>query len=319
MDVDFHYVDWLPYAAPDDEARSYPGASTGRDYIATAFFAHSTDLMRKTATLLGKADDAARYAAQLDRIKGVLRGEFVTEKGRVAESTQTAFALALQFDLLPEELRPVAARRLAEDVRQRKHLTTGFLGTPYLCHVLSRYGYLDEAYLLLNREEYPSWLYPVKQGATTIWERWDGQKPDGTFQTPTMNSFNHYAYGAIGEWMYRVMAGLEIDEKAPGYKHVLVQPRPGGGFTSARAAHESLYGKVGSAWKLADGRFELVVDVPPNTTATVRLPRARSADVTESGRALATGNGVVGQKQDGDAVVVEVGAGSYRFAYPIQG
>ena len=112
-------------------------------------------------------------------------------------------------------------------MRTRKHLTTGFLGTPYLCHVLSRYGYLDEAYLLLNREEYPSWLYPVKQGATTIWERWDGQKPDGSFQTTEMNSFNHYAYGAIGDWMYRVMAGIEIDEAAPGYKHVLIQPRPG--------------------------------------------------------------------------------------------
>jgi alpha-L-rhamnosidase len=318
-DGDFHFGDWLAYAAPDDEARSYPGASTGRDYIATAFFAHSTDLLRKTALLLGKKDDAARYEAQLGKIKDVWRREFVTEKGRVAESTQTAFALALQFDLLPEELRPVVARRLAEDVRQRKHLTTGFLGTPYLCHVLSRYGYVDEAYLLLNREEYPSWLYPVKQGATTIWERWDGQKPDGTFQTPTMNSFNHYAYGAIGEWMYRVMAGLEIDEGAPGYKHVLVQPRPGGGFTKARAAHQSLYGKVGSAWTVADGRLELVVDVPANTRATVRLPGARLADVTESGRALATGNGITGQKQDGDAVVVEIGSGSYRFAYPTKG
>ena len=171
----------------------------------------------------------------------------------MGEGTQTAYALALQFDLLPEEMRAAAAKRLAEDVRTRKHLTTGFLGTPYLCHVLSRYGYLDEAYLLLNREDYPSWLYPVKQGATTIWERWDGQKPDGSFQTTEMNSFNHYAYGAIGDWMYRVMAGIEIDEAAPGYKHVLIQPRPGGGFTSVKASHETPYGKVASAWTL-DGR-----------------------------------------------------------------
>ena len=120
-------------------------------------------------------------------------------------------------------------------MKTRGHLTTGFVGTPYLCHVLSRYGYTDVAYLLLNREEYPSWLYPVKQGATTIWERWDGQKPDGTFQDVGMNSFNHYAYGAIGEWMYRVVAGLEIDPREPGYKHVLVQPQPGGGLTSAEA------------------------------------------------------------------------------------
>ena len=115
---------------------------------------------------------------------------------------------------MPDELRPLAAKRLAAEVRTRKHLTTGFVGTPYLCHVLSRFGYTDEAYLLLNREEYPSWLFPVKQGATTIWERWDGQKPDGTFQDVEMNSFNHYAYGAIGEWMYRVMAGIELDPSA---------------------------------------------------------------------------------------------------------
>ena len=147
-------------------------------------------------------------------------------------------------------------------MRERGHLTTGFLGTPYLCHVLSRYGYLDEAYLLLNREEYPSWLYPVKQGATTIWERWDGQKPDGTFQDKGMNSFNHYAYGAIGDWMYRVMAGIDIDPAAPGYKHILVQPQPGGGFTSVKAAHESPYGTVASAWTLDNGAFALTVEVP---------------------------------------------------------
>jgi alpha-L-rhamnosidase len=318
-DGDFHFGDWLAYAAPESQAPAYPGATTGTDMIATAFFAHSTELMRRVALLLGKKDDAARYAEQLTRIKDAFRREFVTSSGRVGESTQTAFALALQFDLLPDDLRPVAARRLAEEVRRRKHLTTGFLGTPYLCHVLTRHGYLDEAYMLLNREEYPSWLYPVKQGATTIWERWDGQKPDGTFQTAGMNSFNHYAYGAIGEWMYRVMAGVEIDESAPGYKHILIQPRPGGGFTSAKASHDTPYGRVASAWTLAGGRFELAVDVPPNTRATVRLPKAQLAGVTEGGQPLAAGAGVSGPRQDGDAVVLELGSGSYRFAYPTQG
>jgi alpha-L-rhamnosidase len=314
---DFHFGDWLAYAAPDSEARSYPGATTSKDFIATAFFAHSTDLMRRTAQVLGKPDDAARYEQLLSRIKDAFRREYVTEMGRVGENTQTAYALALQFDLLPESMRAAAAKRLAEDIRERKHLTTGFLGTPYLCHVLSRYGHLDVAYYLLNHEEYPSWLYPVKQGATTIWERWDGQKPDGTFQDVGMNSFNHYAYGAIGEWMYRVMAGIEIDDAAPGYKHILVQPRPGGGFTSVKASHETPYGKVGSAWTRQGGRFELAVEVPPNTTATVRLPAAQLANVTESGRALASGDGITGQRQDGDAVVVELGSGSYRFAYPM--
>ena len=314
---DFHFGDWLAFASAGMAANAYPGATTGTDFIATAFFAHSTDLLRRTALVLGKADDANRYADQLAKIKEAFRREFVTEGGRVGEGTQTAYALALQFDLLPEAMRPVAAQKLAEDIRTRKHLTTGFLGTPYLCHVLSRYGYLDEAYLLLNREEYPSWLYPVTQGATTIWERWDGQKPDGSFQITDMNSFNHYAYGAIGEWMYRVMAGIDTDEAAPGYKHVLIQPQPGGGFTSVKASHETPYGKVGSAWTLQDGRFELAVEVPPNSRATVRLPKAQVANVSESGKPLADGNGITGHRQDGSVTVIEVGSGQYRFAYAL--
>ena len=250
------------------------------------------------------------------KIKSAFRKEFVTETGRVGENTQTAYALALQFDLLPDELRPLAAKRLATEVRTRKHLTTGFVGTPYLCHVLSRYGYNDEAYMLLNREQYPSWLFPVKQGATTIWERWDGQKPDGTFQDVGMNSFNHYAYGAIGEWMYRVMAGIEIDPAAPGYKHILIQPQPGGAFTSVKAGHQTMYGKVSSAWTLKDRKFELAVEVPANTRATLRLPKAQLAGVTESGKALVDGNGITGNRQEGDVAVIEVGSGQYRFAYP---
>ena len=309
---DFTYGDWLAYAST---ASDYPGATTGKDLIATAFFAYSTDLVQRTARVLGKSDDAAAYAALLDRIKRAFQREFVTATGRVGENTQTAYAVALQFDLLPEELRAPAAARLAREINTRKHLTTGFVGTPYLCHVLSRYGYLDEAYLLLNRKEYPSWLYPVTQGATTIWERWDGQKPDGSFQDKGMNSFNHYAYGAIGEWMYRVMAGIEIDPAAPGYKHIFIQPQPGGGFTGVKVSHVTPYGRVSSAWTLASGRFELAVEVPHNTRATVRLPGAALAQVTEGGRALTAGNGLGEPRQDGRAVVVDAGSGSYRFTY----
>jgi alpha-L-rhamnosidase len=309
-DGDFHFGDWLAFATSRPD---YPGATTSKDLIATAFFAHSTDLLQRTAQVLGKQDDAARYAELLSRIKKAFDREFVTETGRVGEDTQTAYALALQFDLLPEELRPIAARRLAQDVNRRGHLTTGFVGTPYLCHVLSRYGYLDEAYKLLNRDEYPSWLYPVKNGATTIWERWDGQKPDGSFQDQGMNSFNHYAYGAIGDWMYQVMAGIEIDEAAPGYKHILIQPQPGGGFTSVRASLKTLYGRVSSAWKLSDDKFELAVEVPANTRATIRLPRAQLANVTEGGQSLTTRAGVSSATQDGESVKVEIGSGRYLF------
>ncbi len=307
---DFTFGDWLAFAST---ASDYPGATTGKDLIATAMFAHSTDLVQRTARVLGKAEDAAKYAALLEHIKAAFQKEFVTATGRVGENTQTAYAVALQFDLLPEGLRAAAAERLAQEVRRRGHLTTGFVGTPYLCHVLSRFGYLDEAYLLLNREQYPSWLYPVKQGATTIWERWDGLKPDGTFQDKGMNSFNHYAYGAIGEWMYRVMAGIEIDPAAPGYKHILIQPRPGGGFTRVSASHLTPYGRVSSAWSLDGQTFDLVVEVPANTSATIRLPGARLAGVTEGGQALSAAAGLSSPRQDGPDTVVEAGSGTYRF------
>ena len=311
-DGDFQFGDWLAFAT---DRADYPGATTGKDLIATAFFAHSTDLLGRTAKILGKEKDAASYVALFTKIKDAFGREFVTEKGRVGENTQTAYALALHFDLLTDRLRPVAAKRLASEVSKRKHLTTGFVGTPYLCHVLSRYGYLAEAYMLLNREEYPSWLYAVKQGATTMWERWDGQKPDGTFEDATMNSFNHYSKGSVGEWMYRVMAGIGIDEAAPGYSHTLIEPQPGGGFTSVRASHETMYGKVSSAWELKNGRFELSVKVPANTRATVRLPKAQLPLVTEGGQPLSVGNGITGARQDGDFVVIEIGSGQYRFAY----
>jgi alpha-L-rhamnosidase len=314
---DFHYGDWLAYAADASEARFYPGASTGTDLIATAYFGYSTSLLQKVATVLGKNDDAARYGDQLAKIKAAFRHEFVTDAGRVGEGTQTAYVLALEFDLLPEDLRPVAAKRLADDVRQRKHLTTGFLGTPFLCLVLSRYGYYDEAYMLLTREQYPSWLYPIKMGATTIWERWDGIKPDGTFQDPSMNSFNHYAYGSIGDWMYRVMGGIEIDPAAPGYKHVLIEPHPGDGFTSVSVSHLTSYGKVSSAWQLSGGTFSLVVDVPPNTTATIRLPKAKLGEVQESGQPLSSAAAITGARQSGDAVVLNAGSGEYRFTFPV--
>jgi alpha-L-rhamnosidase len=314
-DGDFHYGDWLAYAAPSSEARFYPGASTGTDLIATAYFGYSTSLLQKIATILGKQDDAARYDNQFAKIKAAFRREFVTDTGRVGENTQTAYALALAFDLLPDDLRPVAARRLAQDVRQRQHLTTGFLGTPFLCFVLSQYGYVDEAYMLLTREKYPSWLYPITQGATTIWERWDGIKADGTFQDPDMNSFNHYAYGSIGDWMYRVMAGIDVDPAAPGYKHILIQPQPGGGFTSVRASHMTPYGKVTSAWELKDGALTLTVEVPPNTTAAIRLPHAQLAGISESGQPLAQTNGIIRSSQDAGSVLLQVGSGEYHFAY----
>lgn len=309
---DFHFGDWLDYFGAQ---KNTSFGATPTDLIATAFFAHSADILQRTATILGKREDAANYASLLENIKRAFNAKYIKPDGTVGSGeTQTAYVLALEFNLLPEDLRAAAANKLVTDVRQRGHLTTGFLGTPYLCHVLSRFGYLDDAYMLLNRDKYPSWLYPVTMGATTIWERWDGIKPDGSFQDKGMNSFNHYAYGAIGDWMYRVMAGLEIDESAPGYRHLVVQPHPGGGFTHVKASHDTMYGRASSEWKLENGRFELMVEVPANTHATVRLPSTQVLNVTESGKALARGNGISVWNQDGRDTVVEVGSGTYRFS-----
>ncbi len=306
----FSFGDWLAFATTKSD---YPGATTDKDLIQTAYFARSTALLQQTAQILGKTEDASAYAALLGKIKAAFQKEFVTPNGRLSSNTQTAYSLALAFDLLPESQRKGAAERLAEDVRKFAHLTTGFLGTPLLCQVLSDYGYLDEAYMLLNRKEYPSWLYPVTKGATTIWERWDGIKPDGSFQDKGMNSFNHYAYGAIGEWMYRVSAGIDIDPQQPGYKHVLIQPQPGGGLTFVKASVHSMYGQVASAWEIKDGKFTLRVEIPANTTATVRLPKAKLEQVTENGTPFQASPGVSHALQLEDAVTAELGSGVYVF------
>jgi alpha-L-rhamnosidase len=311
---DFQFGDWLDFFSAAKHTRF---GSTSTDMIATAYFAHSTEILRRAAEVLGKHDDVTRYTELLKHITAAFQARFVTPEGVVAEGTQTAYVLALDFDLLPESLRPLAAARLARDVRERGHLTTGFLGTPRLLAVLTRFGYLKEAYALLNREDFPSWLYPVKQGATTIWERWDSLKPDGSFEDDSMNSFNHYAYGAVGDWMYSVMAGITIDPAMPGYKHFLIQPRPGGGFTYVKASHQSPYGTISSTWRITNSVMEVLVEVPANSEATVRLPGARVGTVSESATPLADAEGVGAVAQKDGFVQLELVSGQYRFKYPL--
>jgi alpha-L-rhamnosidase len=310
-DGDFQFGDWLDFGS---ENRNRFGA-TNPSLVASAYLAHSADIVRRTAGVLGRREDVARFGALYSRVTDAFRRKFVSDDGRVGEGTQAAYVLALDFDLLPEQLRVRAAAKLAKDVRQRGHLTTGFLGTAHLLTVLSRYGYLEEAYRLLNRSEFPSWLYPVRHGATTMWERWDGIKPDGSFQDKSINSFNHYAYGSIGEWMYQVMAGIRIDPDAPGYRHILIEPQPGGGFTRVYGSHETPYGRVSAGWTAMNGMFTLMVEVPPNTHATVRLPNARLERITESGTPLRQAAGVANARQEDAAVTADVGSGNYQFAY----
>lgn len=308
----FHFGDWLFYRPFDDnDGRS---AITDKYMIAQSFFAHSTQLLINTAKLLGKTEDVNAYTQLLKRIKDAYLKEYLTPNGRLVSGTQTAYVLALNFDMLPEELRKQAAERLVENIKSyNNHLTTGFLGTPYLCHVLTRFGYDSIAYKLLLQETYPSWLYPVKMGATTIWERWDGQKPDSTFQTPGMNSFNHYAYGAIGDWMYRVVAGLDTEEDGPGYKHIKIQPRMGGGLTNASVRLQTNYGWAASGWKLDNGNLNLTVEIPANTRATVYVPSANGTAVLESGKSLTSLKEIEVLGNENGYTKLNVGSGKYNF------
>ncbi len=309
------FGDWLFYRPPGYSADE-PDGHTDRDLIATAFFAYSTHLLQQAAEVLDKTEDAAFYKVLYERIRQAFQDAYVTPAGRVVSHSQTAYVLALKFDLLPEKLRPAAVQYLVDDIRTRhNHLSTGFLGTPYLCHILSGYGQTNLAYELLLQPTYPSWLYPVRQGATTIWERWDGLKTDSTFQDPGMNSFNHYAYGAIGDWMYRVVAGLEIG--SPGYRQIRIQPQPSDSLSYARAAYESQYGAIASGWERQGDSLTVSATIPPNTTAIVVLPGARLAEVQEGGRPLHTA-GLARAVQEQGRVVLEVGSGAYVFRYPLR-
>ncbi len=311
------FGDWLFYH-PQVNDHPAPDGYTNGDLIATAFYAYSTKLLQQAATALGKTDEAATYQTLFGQIRTAFMQEYVTPSGRIASDSQTAYVLALMIGLVPDELRPMAAKHLVEDIKSRKnHLSTGFLGTPYLCHVLSDNGYTSVGYDLLLQESYPSWLYPVKMGATTIWERWDGQKPDSTFQDEGMNSFNHYAYGAIGDWMYRVTTGIEIGK--PGYKHILIQPQPTERLTYAKSGYNSAYGEIGAGWERTGQTMTVRVKIPANTTATIRLPDAEASRVMEGGKPLAQVSDLRNVRQEAGRVVMDVGSGSYEFTYPLPG
>lgn len=271
------FGDWV---ALDAAEGSYFGA-TPNELTCTAYAAYSTSLFVKVCRALGKASLAEEYQHLYEQIADAFRRAFLDENGVMTVQTQTAHIVALYFGLIPETGKAGTVAGLKRLLDQAGgHLLTGFVGTPYFCHALSQNGCKDEAYALLLKEDFPSWLYQVKTGATTIWEHWDGIRPDGTMWSPDMNSFNHYAYGAIGEWLYRVVAGIGIDEAAPGYKHVIFAPQTGGGLTQVSAHYDSHYGTVAVRWEKADDTVLLTVDVPVNTSATIVLEDGADAPVS---------------------------------------
>ena len=268
------YGDWLAI-----NAVSPPNAPVPCDLVGTAYFAHTTQLMEKTATVLGKRADALAFRRLHGRIVKAFQNAYVTPGGRVVGHCQTSYLLALAFDLLPPALRPKAFGHLVDLIQARDwHLTTGFVGTPLLCPVLTRFGRADIAYRLLLQDTYPSWLYTVKNGATTMWERWNSYTKESGFGPVDMNSFNHYAYGAIGEWIYGVVGGIR--PMAPGFKKILFAPQPGGDLRWARTSLETPLGLAKCHWKLTGKRLAIELTVPEGTNSMLELPpgfRTRNA------------------------------------------
>ena len=289
---------------------------TPRDVIGTAYFAHSTEILAKSAKVLGKLEDAKKYSNLFDEIKKAFNEKFVSEDGTIKGDSQTDYVLALRFGLLDPKFQAIAIDKLAHHIMvdRKGHLSTGFVGVGYLCPTLTEFGKINIAYKLLNTDTYPSWGYSIRQGATTIWERWDGWRADKGFQDPGMNSFNHYSLGSVGEWMYNYIAGIDIDPKDPGFHHVVLHPVPGGGLTYAKGSVDTIHGLVSTEWHLLpNGVFTLDVTVPANTTATLTLPVKATAQVTESGQPAHSAAGVLASKAVNGEPVLELGSGTYHF------
>lgn len=305
----WHYGDWLFYSVNNDN--SGQSAVTYTPLVQQCFFANSATIVSRAAEVLGNRADAEKYAEVARKAKEAFCEHYVTQSGMLVSSTQTAYVLALNFDMLPEAMRPLAAKHLAANVEKYGHITTGFLGTPYICHVLTDNGYNDLAYKLLLHKNYPGWLYPVTMGATTIWERWNSMMPDRTIPDNGMNSFNHYSYGAIGDWLYRDAVGLR--ESSPGFKTIEVKPHPGADFTQMRAEQMTPYGRAAAEWRKEDGAFTLDVVIPVNTTAEVYVPSSSQAEITLDGVAVAQAKDVKVKGHKDGYTCLEVGSGHYTF------
>jgi len=301
------YNDWL---APGDD-------DTPRELLATAYWAHDAALMAEIAGATGRPEQAAGYRALRAKIGSAFADAFVAADGQIVSGTQTAYVLGLHMRLIPEELRAAAASHLVDAIRSADwHLSTGFVGVGYLLPVLSSTGHDAVAYRLLEQRSAPSWRYMIDQGATTIWERWDGWTADHGFQSASMNSFNHYALGSVGEWLYRFVLGIDQEPGSAGFQRLLVRPHPGGPLRSARGSYRSVHGLIASAWQREGGQFRFQIQIPPNVVASVRIPSADGSGVRDAaGRGpagIAAFPGAAGVQE----AVFEVGSGTHEFTGP---
>lgn len=284
------YGDWLqPYPHATAKSKDKMGdrrGDTPLPLLGAAFYARSAQILADSARVLQRDKEAKKYGAEADKVKQAFFKYYFDTNGKLtnAPETQTAYVLAIAFDLIPKDAQRKAATNLIRLINEADgHLRTGFLGTPMLTWALDKTGHGDAAYDLLFQETYPSWFYPINQGATTMWERWNSYTRDKGFGDVAMNSFNHYAYGAIGQWMYERVAGLAPDSTHPGYKHFFVRPLIRGPLNSACAELETPYGKASSSWAKQNGKLVMKVVVPPNTTATIEFPGDRKSETVSAG------------------------------------
>jgi alpha-L-rhamnosidase len=299
------YGDWLNQ-----------GGGAKSEVIGTAYYHYVVKLMAAMAAAIDKNDDAVQWAKLSDDIAKTFARSFINADGSIKDSGQTGYALAFTMDLIPPDKRAQATQHFVEQIEKHDwHLATGFIGTPRLLPALTLAGKNDVAYRVFLADTFPSWLFQVKLGATTMWERWDGWTPDKGFQDPAMNSFNHYAFGAVGEWMYRTVAGIDTD--GPAFKDITLRPEPNEGLTAASASYDSIRGKISASWKRDEtGKLTVNFTIPPNTTATAYVPAKDSANITESNEIAAKQPGVKFLWTERGAAVFKLDSGTYEFAAP---
>jgi alpha-L-rhamnosidase len=308
----FHFGDWLIPSLTAGYNNPFDAANATKEIAASCFYAYSTELMSAIAHVLGKEDDKQKYSALNEKIRAAFAEEYVLPDGRLPAHYQGMYVLALKMKMIPEDRRSLVVTQLVDLISQNgNRLDTGFVSVPYLLDVLCDNGRNDIAYKLLFQTECPSWLYEVEKGATTIWETWDAISPDGKVN---LASFNHYAFGCVGDWMYRTVAGL--DKSQPGYKHIVIKPTPHKDLIRARASYQSVYGEIVSGWELQQDTMRIRAVIPPNTTASIQLPGAKFETILESNINIQTSPDIFSIIHDGENITLEVGSGSYVFEYP---
>ncbi len=295
------FGDWLAF-----------GKETPKDFIATVYFAYDAKLMTEMAQAIGRVNDMKKYKVLYEKIRDALLKTYIAKDGRVKGETQSTYTMLLDMGLLPKDLQPKAVRHLVRLIKaNNNHLATGFLGIKHLLPVLTRWGYIDLAYELLTKTTFPSWGYPIVNGATTIWERWNSYTKEKGFETPEMNSFCHYAFGSVCEWLFRRMAGIDMLEA--GFQQILIKPIPSKQIPKISASYDSIYGTIQTAWAIESRKFTLDVSIPANTTAKVYLPTNEPDTITESGKPVDSSRSIEFDAIEDHRSVLNIGSGSYHF------